>query len=70
MPKKKAPKLTVEQTTDPEVCAQIDRNDYGDVCEGFKDKDGNYWVTKRSLAAWRRRKEREQQQSDSTAANE
>lgn len=61
MPKKRIAKPRVELTTDPEIIEQLKRqDDYGVVCEGFVDKDGNGWITKRSLDAWNRTKERDE----------
>jgi hypothetical protein len=74
VPKKKPPKLKVESTTDSDVIHQVVHSgSYGSVaCEGFQDKAGTFWVSKRSHAAAKRRQEldREKQLSrDSTKSD-
>lgn len=61
MPKKKTVKQVVVRTEDPEVIADLKRqHEYGNVCEGWVEKSGTVgWVTAKSLAAFRRKQERE-----------
>ena len=61
MPKKKPNKPPGELTTDPAVIADLQRQDeYGNTCEG--ETDGRVGVvTKVSLAAFRRKQERERE---------
>lgn len=61
MPRKKPKPQPGELTTDPAVIADLQRQDqYGNVCEGLTDgKVGA--VTKVSLAAFRRKQERERE---------
>lgn len=72
MPKSKPKKPVVVLATDVEVIDELKRQtEYGVICEGFVDRDGNAWVTKRSLEAFeRRRLERQELNSGEHNATE
>ena len=63
MPKKKPPKLTVVFTDDPAVIADMQRpQEWGKVVEGFTDSKGRSWVIPKTLAAFKRKQEREEEE--------
>lgn len=57
MPKKHPPKMSVVFNADPLVAEYVKRQHvYSNPIEGFIDKGGHCWVTRRSLEAFERRR--------------